>query len=45
MERYLTFGEVIRALRLTSELVELRAGYSKWIRRAKLVEPPRIKPP
>ena len=32
-------GEDTHTLRLTSELVELRVGYAKWIRRAKLAEP------
>ena len=30
---YLAFGEDTRTLRLTSELVDLRVGYAKWIRR------------
>ena len=38
-ERYFAYGEDIHALRLTSELVDLRAGYAKRIRRAKLIEP------
>ena len=42
-ERYLAFGENIHTLRLTSELVDLRVGYAKWIRRAKLAEPRLIK--
>ena len=37
---YLASGENTHALRLTSELVDLRAGYAKRIRRAMLVEPP-----
>ena len=32
-------GEYTRTLRLTSELVDLRVGYAKRIRRAKLAEP------
>ena len=32
MERYLAFGEDTHTLRLTSELVDLRVGYAKWIR-------------
>ena len=31
MERYLAYGEDIHTLRLTSELVDLRVGYAKWI--------------
>ena len=43
MERYLAFSENIPTLRLTSELVDLRVGYAKWIRRATLAEPHLIK--
>ena len=43
METYFAFGEYTHTLRLTSELVDLRAGYAKWIRRAKLAEPRLIK--
>ena len=32
-------GEYTRTLHLTSELVELRVGYAKRIRRALLIEP------
>ena len=32
-------GEDTHALRLTSKLVDLRAGYAKWIRRTKFAEP------
>ena len=39
MESYLAYGENTHTLRLTSKLVDLRVGYAKWIRRAKLVEP------
>ena len=39
MESYLAYGEDTHPLRLTSELVDLRAGYAKWIQRAKLIEP------
>ena len=35
-------GEDTRALCLTSELVDLRAGYAKWIRRTKVREPRRV---
>ena len=35
---YFAWGENTHALRLTSKLVDLRAGYAKRIRRAKLVE-------
>ena len=31
-ERYFTYGEYTYTLRLTSELVDLRAGFAKWIR-------------
>ncbi|MBO5305949.1 MAG: hypothetical protein J6B12_04215 [Clostridia bacterium] len=34
MESYLAYGEDTHTLRLTSELVDLRVGYAKWIRRA-----------
>ena len=37
--RYFAYGEDTHTLRLTSELVDLRVGYAKWIRRAKLIEP------
>ena len=37
-EGYFAYGEDTHTLRLTSELVDLRVGYSKWIRRAKLAE-------
>ena len=30
-QRYFAFGEYIRTLRLTSELVDLRVGYAKRI--------------
>ena len=40
--RYLACGENTHTLRLTSKLVDLRAGYAKWIRRAKLAEPHRM---
>ena len=33
-QSYFAHGEDPRALRLTSELVDLRAGHAKWIRRA-----------
>ena len=32
MESYLAYGENTHTLRLTSELVDLRVGYAKWIR-------------
>ena len=32
MESYLAYGENTHTLRLTSELVDLRVGYEKWIR-------------
>ena len=32
MEAYFAYGEDVRALRLTSELVDLRVGYAKRIR-------------
>ena len=32
MESYLAYGENTHTLRLTSELVNLRVGYAKWIR-------------
>ena len=32
-ESYFAFGEDTHTLRLTSELVDLRVGYAKWIRR------------
>ena len=38
-ESYFAFGEDTHTLRLTSELVDLRVGYAKRIRRAKLAEP------
>ena len=38
-EGYLAFGEDTHTLRLTSELVDLRVGYAKWIRRTKFAEP------
>ena len=38
-ESYFAFGEDTHTLRLTSELVDLRVWYAKWIRRAKLAEP------
>ena len=31
MQRYFAYGENIRPLHLTSELVDLRVGYAKWI--------------
>ena len=31
IKRYFAFGEYIRTLRLTSELVDLRVGYAKRI--------------
>ena len=31
MESYLAYGENTHTLRLTSELVDLRVGYEKWI--------------
>ena len=40
--RYLAYGENTHTLRLTSELVDLRVGYAKWIRRAKLAEQHRM---
>ena len=43
MERYFAYGEDTRTLRLTSELVDLRVGYAKWIRRARLAEPHLVK--
>ena len=43
LERYLACGEDTHALRLTSKLVDLRAGYAKWIQWAKLIEPRLIK--
>ena len=39
MECYFAYGENTHTLRLTSELVDLRVGYAKWIRRARLAEP------
>ena len=39
MESYLALGEDTHTLRLTSELVDLRVGYAKWIRRTKFAEP------
>ena len=36
-ERNFGYGEV--TLRLTSELVDLRVGYAKWIRRTEFAEP------
>ena len=38
-ESYLAFGEDTHTLRLTSELVDLRVGYAKWIRRTEFAEP------
>ena len=38
-EAYFAYGEYIHALRLTSKLVDLRAGYAQRIRRAELDEP------
>ena len=38
-ERYFAYGEDTRTLRLTSELVDLRVGYAKWIRRTEFAEP------
>ncbi len=32
MESYFALGEDTHTLRLTSELVDLRVGYAKWIR-------------
>ena len=31
-QSYLAYGEETRPLRLTSELVDLRVGFAKWIR-------------
>ena len=39
-ESYFAFGEDPHILRLTSELVDLRVGYAKWIRRTEFAEPP-----
>lgn len=36
---YFAFGEDTHALCLTSELVDLRAGYTKRIRRTRFAEP------
>ncbi len=41
---YFACGEDIHALRLTSKLVDLRAGYAKRIRRARLAAPHLIAP-
>ena len=38
-QRYFAYGEYTLALRLTSELVDLRAGYAKRIQWAALIEP------
>ena len=38
-EGYLAFGENTHTLRLTSELVDLRVGYAKRIRRTRFAEP------
>ena len=39
MESDLALGEDTHTLRLTSELDDLRVGYSKWIRRTPFAEP------
>ena len=38
-QSYLALGENTHTLRLTSELVDLRVGNAKWIRRTRFAEP------
>ena len=38
-EGYFAYGEDTHTLCLTSELVDLRVGYAKWIRRTEFAEP------